>query len=467
MYTGRTFAGTVCVLMLAAGPAYAQGALGGGSAGGGQVGGGQTGAGQAGGLFGRQGRGDSGGSGQTLAILVNGSTGVDRNRDSNGQPLPPASFGAQQSGTISTVDSALAFSMNRGQSSLNANARSYANFGTEGVGRIVGASGSVQGTLALSARNGLVIDTSASYDPGILFDAFGAVADQIDTGGAPGASAGGVPGASPTQGVAEGRWLSYAGSAGVYRAWTTRQRTIVAGTFSRRQAQQGSGLDNTSGGGSARHSWAPREGKIVELGYRVDGQEQLTATGASTFYTQSGDAVFSFDRRISPTRRVTVSLGSGLVYVRTPSDVTRTDVTFVVPSFSALARVNLFRRWELALDGRRDITVLRGLSPVVFKSDAGALRLGGTPVERLQLQFSIGASRGSAESTSAGSFDMTTAVAQAQFALSRYAALSTSVNYYVHRLRDVTTLDPRFPSGFRRSSIRVGVSLWLPVIGRS
>lgn len=456
MYTGRTLAATVCGLMLAAGPAYTQAAPGGGQTTGGQPGG------QTGGLFGRQGPRDTTRSRQTLAILVNGSTGVDRNRDSNGQPLPPATFGAQQSGTISSVDGALAYSANWGRSSITSNARGYANYGTEGVGRIVGASGSLQGNFALSARNGVVVDTSASYDPGILFDAFGAVADQIDTGGVSG-----VPGASPTQGVSEGRWLSYAATGGVYRAWTTRQRTVLAGTFAHRQAQQGAGLDNTVGGGSARHTWAAREGKTFELGYRIDGQEQMTATGASTVYTQAGDAVFSFDRRISPTRRVSVSLGSGVVYVRTPSDVTRTDVTFVVPSFSALARVNLFRRWELALDARRDITVLRGLSPVVFKSDAGALRLGGTPVERLQLQFSIGASRGSAESTALGSFDMTTAVAQAQFALSRYAALSTSVNYYVHRLRDVTTLDPRFPSGFRRSSVRVGVSLWLPVVGRS
>jgi hypothetical protein len=44
--------------------------------------------------------------------------------------------------------------------------------------------------------------------------------------------------------------------------------------------------------------------------------------------------------------------------------------------------------------------------------------------------------------------------------------VSTSVNYYLHRLRDLTLVDPRFPAAFRRSSVRVGVTLWLPVIGR-
>lgn len=456
MNTGRTFAGTVCVLMLAAGPAYSQVAPGGGQAGGGTTGGGQTGGGTTLGLFGRQTLGDSAASRQSLTLAVNGSSGVDRNRDSNGQPLPPTTFGAQQSGTISSVDGALSYFVGKGQSSISTSARGYANYGTDGVGRILGASGTLSGTVALSGRNGLVVDTSASYDPGILFDAFGSVANQIDTG---------VPGATPTQGVSEGRWLSYAASGGLYRAWTTRQRTVVTGTFSRREAQQGVALDNTTSGGTVRHSWAARQNKTFDIGYRIDGQEQQTAIGPAKVYTQAADAIFSFDRRVSARRRLSVSLGSGLVYARTPSDVTRTNVSFVVPSFSAMARINVFQRWEVAIDGRRDITVLRGLSPVVFKSDAGALRIGGTPFDRLQLQLSLAASRGSAGSVTVGSFDMTTAVAQAQFALSRYAALSTSVNYYVHRLRDVSTLAPGFPSGFRRSSVRVGVSLWLPVIG--
>jgi hypothetical protein len=454
MYTGRTLAGTACALLVAAGPVFAQLGPVGGQPGGGGVGGGQT-----GGLFGRQATRDVSGTSQNLSILVSGSTGADRNRDSEGRPLPPVTFGAQQSGTISSVDGTLTYALNRGFSSITSTARGYANYGTEGVGRIAGGSGSLQGTIAFSGRSGLVVDTSASYDPGILFDAFGLVAEQIDTGA--------VPGANPTQGVSEGRWLSYAATGGVYRSWTSRQRTVVAGTFAHRQAQQqGGGLDNTVGGGSVRHTWAARAGKTLDFGYRIDGQEQMTATGVATVYTQAGDAMFTFDRRVSATRRVSVSLGSGLVFVRTPSDVTRTDISFVVPSFSALARINLFRRWELALDGRRDITVLRGLSPLVFRSDAAALRLGGNPVDRVQLQFSIGASRGSSESTDAGSFDMTTAVAQAQFAVSRYAAVSTSVNYYLHRLRDLTLVDPRFPAAFRRSSVRVGVTLWLPVIGR-
>jgi len=118
MYTGRTLAATVCGLMLAAGPAYTQAAPGGGQTTGGQPGG------QTGGLFGRQGPRDTTRSRQTLAILVNGSTGVDRNRDSNGQPLPPATFGAQQSGTISSVDGALAYSANWGRSSPGCCSRS-------------------------------------------------------------------------------------------------------------------------------------------------------------------------------------------------------------------------------------------------------------------------------------------------------------------------------------------------------
>jgi len=440
----RLLVGITCALAFAARPTYAQ------------VAAPTT---LTGGLFGRQAPRDTAQPSQGLTLQLSGNSGQDRNTDSDGNPLAPNTFGALQSGTISGVDATAIYAMNRGLTTMSSIGRGYANYGSQGVGRIVGASGSLQGNFALSDRNGLVVDSSISYDPAVLFDAFGPVADQIDTGA--------VPGASPTQGVTDSQWLSLIGTSGLSHRWTTRQQSVVTGTVSRRGPQQGIGFVSTTKGAAARHSWAARERVALDFGYRIDGQDQSTATTTSTFYTQAGDLTLHLDRRISSTRSVRVSLGTGATFVRAPSDVTRADVTFVVPTFSVLARMNLVRTWELAVDARRDITVLRGLSPDVFRADAASVRIAGTPVARLQFDLSAGASRGRSESSDLGSFEMLTAVAQAQFAISRHAAISTSVNHYIHRLRDLATLDPLFPSAFTRSSFRVGVTLWLPVIGRS
>lgn len=444
MALGRILVGVACSSVLSCGLALAQVAA-------------PTG--QTGGLFGRVAPFDtSGTSAHRLTLQISGSTGRDENTDDNGNPLPSTSFGALQSGRFSSADAAATYSLVKGETNITATARTYVNFANEGVGRIYGSSGSLSGSIALSPRSGLVVNSSVSYDPTVVFDAFGPVAGQVGPGG--------VPGASPTQGVTQGQFVSVTGSGGVYRGWSPRQRTTLTGTAARREASRGTDALNTWYGGAIRHNWAVRQRMSFDMGYRIDSQDLVTAFRSDTVYTQGADAVLSFVRPLSPTRSLAVAVGAGASWLRSPSEFTRTNVTVILPTYSLSTRITTIRNWELGADVRRDVTILRGLAPEPFRADAASVRLGGTPFSRLQFQAAFGASRGISEAGSTGSYKMVTAEAQVQFALSRHIGVSSSVMRYIHSLEEVATVDPAVPASFRRTSFRVGVTVWLPVFGR-
>jgi len=397
--------------------------------------------------------------GQELSVLINAGVGHDRNTDLDGRPLPIGTFGNLQSGAVQVVDASATYLVGRQGKSLSATARGFSTFASQGIGRIAGSSAQIQGQVPLSRRAELFMTTDAAYDPAVLFNAFGPVLSQIESGS--------VPGAAPTQGVDETHWLTLTGNGGGRYNWTPRQRSQASYTLSDRSSREGPRFSSRFNSVAASHAWAPRERLAFEAVYRLDHQEQIGPGIVEALRVQAFVVSMEAEKRLSARRRLRMNVGGGAAFgASDPNNPRATDRSYVVPTYSALARVNISRGWEIAADSRRDIAVLRGVTPEPFTIDAASLRLSGNLGERVRLELASGVAKGQARTRIDGAFDAVTSNAQITVALSRHTALGVSYSDYRHRLRDAVTFDPQFPSAFRRAALRIGVGVWLPILGR-
>jgi hypothetical protein len=119
----------------------------------------------------------------------------------------------------------------------------------------------------------------------------------------------------------------------------------------------------------------------------------------------------------------------------------------------------------VSLSARRDITVLNGLSSAPFSSDAAMLTLDGTAWRRLSIGITGGYSQGRALGSQAGDYDQTLLNTQLQYGFSSRVGLTVGYAYNQNHLRDVTDAPSSFPARHGRHSVRIGLTMWLPLYG--
>jgi hypothetical protein len=154
-----------------------------------------------------------------------------------------------------------------------------------------------------------------------------------------------------------------------------------------------------------------------------------------------------------------------MTQARTFEPVSNQVVESTLPTGTATALMDVSRNWSLALNVNRDVTVLEGLSPQAFSTDAATLTLTGTVQRRLILSVASEVSRGGAVIGTTGAFDARSFVAQAQYGMANCCSLITSYTFYQHELTDIIALPAGYPPEFNRHSLRLGFSLWLPLYG--
>lgn len=365
----------------------------------------------------------------------------------------------RRSTSVGRVEAELRFRKARRAKSLEATGRGFFNYASLDSSQFVGGEAALNGATDFGRRSGGTISFSAANEPAFLFNAFGPLAGQMD--GQP------VSDGAPAQGITNQRWLMWRGSVGLYRNFSTRHRTDVQFIRNQRRPSSGAGLESQAQAVLARHEWRLRNRLSLQASYHFDENNQSDQAGANRpLRSQTGDLGLRYSRLLSQGRRVTAGAGGGATFVRAFTTDTDERRDFVVPTAYGLTRLDLGRTWGLQADVRRDITVLQGVSPEPFAANALSFRLDGIFSERFQFGTSAAYSQGGALVTNTGEFEAAGATAQVQFILARYASVFTTYRYYRYELTDLASIPAGFPGQYTRNSIQLGVTLWLPVLGR-
>jgi hypothetical protein len=409
-----------------------------------------------GGLFAQNRSGDQSGNGLSGTFTLGG--GYDQSVDpvdSEGVPQPVGTYG----GALGTADASLRFRTGTTTRFLEANGIAYVQSASVSPSALVGGDGNVRTTTDFGGRSGMTGALAVSFQPSMLFNAFGPIGNQLEGGT--------VPGGSAPQGITEQRWRAVNGSAGLYRNWTTRQRTDVTYNGAQRvQISGGPELVNHFNAVAATHAWNLRERVGLDFNYDFSRNSQDDQAGiAQNLNAHTARLGLRLVKPLATSRQLAFTLGGGVT--RAATEFSGSEDTFVLPVVSGSLRWDPARDWSITADAGRDVTVLEGLSPEPFAANIVLLSVRGTATRRLELAVSASYSRGAATVTETGSFQNVAGIAQMQFAASRWAALYASYSFYHYTLFDVTLVQPGFPSRYALNSLRSGLTIWFPLAGRS
>ena len=406
-----------------------------------------------GGLFGgRRPQADPNRASSRWSITFSGSGGIDE------EPVelaPAESAGQTVSGTAATISANSQFARGRTGRQIGVAAGGFFNRQELQTGQMRGADGRVHGQYDPTRRLSFAGSASINYQP-MVVGAPLVIPGPDDT--LPPESLG------PPTGVDENLWISTMGTASVTRGWTPRQRFEASYTDYRSQPVDGPGLESRSRIASASEVWNASERFELRAGYNYNQTTQAGSGPVGMPTTiHSLTAGFDFQRRLGPTRRMTLVFDAGADSAETLQDQGAT-VRSVMPSASASAQFTTSERFTLSVGGGHRATVLPGITPTPFTTDYASLQIGGTVFERLTLSGFGSFSRGTAVAGQRGSYEAGNVTAQFNYGLSRRWGFFTTVSYYDHRMRDVSD-ESGIPPAYGRHTIRAGFSYWLPLYG--
>lgn len=381
--------------------------------------------------------------------------GYDQNVE--GTAVPIQVFSPQQSGYLGTGAGTLRFRKGTTDRFFESAGRGYVSHASAGASRLIGGDVNIQTATTVGRRNGISAGGGFTYEPTVLFNAFGPVAGLIEDGV--------VPGAGPLQGITDQRWLSAQAVVGAYRNLSPRQRLDGQYSYSQREPTSGPGFESRAQLASARHTWNARPSAGLQTSYRYNDTRQTDEFGlAFPLRSHAMEGAVNLMRAMSPDRRMTVTFGGGAA--RTERASAAGSASFWLPTVFGSARLDVARDWSVSGDLRRDVSMLEGLSPDTFATNAFSVRADGVTAQRFQIALSASYSKGASQSIDAGSYQTAVATAQLQYAISRCCAVFTSYSYYHHELENLLVVQPGIPDRYSLNSIRFGFNFWAPLYGR-
>jgi hypothetical protein len=417
-------------------------------------------------------RGVFGGGGSAssshLGVTFDLEGGYDDNtmQDAEAPPSPTQPFAPFQSGYVTTGSAAMRFQKGRIERYVLALGSGSVSQQQIGSGlptfRIVRGEGSFQAATGQGRRSGATMSVGSSYEPTYLFGAFGSL-DRNPDSVSPVEE---TPIATEDQSLAltEQRWLASRASAGAHYNWTPRQK--LSGQYDGLWVQPiaGPGFESRTNSATVQHAWDPGPEAGLDLVYRYDDNAQVFDDGEQPLSLQTAEARVRYLHQLSPARSVSLLVGGGVVQLTAGAVGDTPSFEDVGPTASGAVRFDFARTWGLSFSARRDVTILNGLSAEPFASDSATLSIDGIVARRLLIAASGGYSRGRTLREVDGDFDVTLFNAQLRYGLGTHLGLVVRYSYDDQTLRNVN-VSTSFPSQFSRNSVRVGVTMWLPLYG--
>ena len=244
-------------------------------------------------------------------------------------------------------------------------------------------------------------------------------------------------------GLAYGRSLTRRGTFGAAYNYRARER---AGVLTDRFA---------SHGGNAGYSHALTQNLSARLGYGYS----RALYGRSEYGNHFIDAGVNYSRALSFSRRTTVSFGTGSAASR------RSRTEAMRFRATGMARLNheIGRSWNASLSYNRGLSYVETWPEPVF-SDSAVAGVGGFLNRRVQAQATARALRGRGFFTSEGNrMELYGGTAALTVGVTRNVGSGVTYSYYRQVFGDRATLAPGLPNDFERHSIRVFVSVWVPL----
>jgi hypothetical protein len=383
------------------------------------------------------------------------------------QDIPTALVGtvdpnSLQSGGYTTMLNATAnYAWRRNRTEVAANGASAIRHDSElGATRNGGHGAGLGVNTRVGGRTSLYLNQSASYSPTYLYSLF-------PTGGA--LVPGDAPPVSTDFNVSSFESYFYETKLSMKHELTPRRRVELGGDYTYTdRLQESDGWSDVDGYGvnaGYTQQVARNTGVSAKVRYH-SGTFGYFADGTSTEI--GGDFSIDYQRPLSASRRLSLSLGVGVSGTDIPQQVT-TEVGFdrqYRGTLDATVGYQFGRSWQARANVRRGVEYNPDLPTPVYAQGAGA-SVDGLLSRRTDLSASVGYSTGESIFNREGLiFDTYAARLKLRFALSRNLAAYGEYLYYYYDFRGGLQLLPGIPSGLERNGARAGLTLWVPALRR-
>lgn len=366
-------------------------------------------------------------------------------------------------GTATTATASMRLWHGRTTRSIEANARVFRNNQRSGGSTATGGEVNLIGGVS-GRRGGLHVALRGANESALLFGAIASPGSPTSTAPAVDTQIA-VPDVSPQQGIVNARWYAVGGSTSGERDWSPRQRTIVQYSQLQRRPTEGNGEESDQRVAGLRHDWMPRLTAGLFATYRQERVEQTLREALRTepVRIQTAEAGGRYERRYSPIRAFATTVQVGAAHVLASPAALGVDGA-LEPTGSVTASYTLTRRWAVVGSAMRSLTILQGVSQTPFSIDVASLSINGVMARRVTLFVSGSVSKGSALNSGQGAFDAVGGSAALRYGF-RYGGLFVGYTRYEHHLRELASANRSIPLRFNQSSLRLGVTLWLPLYG--
>jgi hypothetical protein len=414
------------------------------------------------GLFGGSPTPDPDRSRQELTLTVNLLGGYDDNLAGAAGSGTPTS--ESEGGYIGNGDLSVRYYRGRAVRSLTFDGNAYATkYGTTDLGLVKGGTASVSGVTQVRRRDSLSASQYVSYEPLLMLNAFG----PLDPIVPPGES----PQSETFAGLSERRSINASTNLGYQ--WAMARRSSIGLDYGFQalhyldsDTDQG---NSTSHRVSSGYSQSLNRSTALRASYGYRYGRFRDSDGIRPLTEHTIEAGPHFDRALSRTRRIQVSLSGGAQYVRTLAGVplSRTLIDYWTPFASTSAGLELTSSWRVQADYRRGTTVLPEVTTESYVTDAVSVGTSALFGQRLDVDLTVGVATGtSAVATgSEATYRSGTLTSSARWAFSRRFAALFNYYYYDYRFTNTGDLPDGFNPSTTRHSFRVGITMWVPLVG--
>ena len=374
-----------------------------------------------------------------------------------GEPLP----GAATSGYAGQANAALDFFHGKTSRSIrvvgSGTLSAYPEF-IDGV--VPGASLAMDGVTSLGRRNSLTVRQQLGYEPLFAFRGLSAVA------GPPGPDAAAL--APRGSALFERRSVTASTSASLDRRWSRHSSSMFLYSYSTQQYTDDEGGDARGHSARADFRRTLSSRASVQATYSYSNSEYADLAGVTRpilQHTLEGGPALTF--RLSPRRSFSISASGGATHVESIRPVDLERYRYWAPYGSGTANLALSDTTSVSLSYRRGLTVLEGLTGQSFYTDSVGLTGSSLLTSRIDARIggNFATGRTPSASGSLSDFRVYTASAEVRVALNRFTAATAAYNYYFHRYSNPAELPAGFPAEYDRHSVRVGLTLWVPLRG--
>jgi hypothetical protein len=373
-----------------------------------------------------------------------------------GDVVTPPSNGSAYSGSFNT---SLRYWRGRPVRSFSVNARTTSSiYSLADIAPTFGADLDLSLNSQIGRKNDIAVTQLLSYEPALPLSTFGPLTQTMPPADLPGSTGGAL--------IDQQSWSS-SSAMNAQRRLTTRQTLSGTFTYLSRRFLNDLGYDSDTRTADASYSWNLTRTAAIDTSYRYSRSSVEDPNGAPIpVKDQTIDGGLSYSRRLSPTRQIHFSGGGGATYVQTQEPLSLAPQEYWTPSGHGAVRVDLGRTWAVGIDYRRALSVLPGITLQSFASDGASVRANGQFGRRIEAVLSAGFSNGRAGyGEQPARYESYSGNAQLHFAFSRCCATTLNYDYYYYNLHQVVTVPTGIPNQYDRNSLRVGLSVWVPLLG--